>query len=80
MIPHSVPRTLSSQDFSPLLDRLDRTQIAELNRLVWSGKDFTYRPKPGITVTGKGSMVVASVGSIGSIAQAKTRKGFGGGK
>jgi hypothetical protein len=67
--------SLSPQDFSLLLDRLDRTQIAELNRLVWSGKDFTYRPKPGITVTGTGSMVVAS---IGSIAPTKNRKGFGG--
>jgi hypothetical protein len=77
MIPHSVPRTLSSQDFSPLLDRLDRKQTAELNRLIWSGKDFVYRPKPGITVTGKGSMVVVA---IGAIAPAKNRKGFGGAK
>jgi hypothetical protein len=80
MIAQLDATSLSPQDFSLLLDRLDRKQTAELNRLIWSGKDFTYRPKPGITVTGKGSMVVASIGSVGSIAPAKNRKGFGGAK
>jgi hypothetical protein len=57
MIADSVSLGLSATDFSLLLDRLTRKQLATLNSLIWSGDDFIYCPKRGITVTGKGQYV-----------------------